>query len=254
VGEEHDDGVAEAEPYRFAHAGAEIVVQEHGSGARTFVLVHGIGMGRLVFDGLIGILATHGRVIAVDQPGYGEAPEPSRTLTMERTADLLAAFLRYRAVPGVVLIGHSMGTQVVAELASRHPGLADGVVLVAPTVDIHARTALRQLARLGRDLAVESPVVLAKGTREYLRAGPHLRRKMRAMLVHRPEDAYPRIRIPALVLRGQHDYVCPPEWVRLVVDLLPDSRFAEVDGHGHETMIRDPRPAAEHILEFSDGL
>jgi pimeloyl-ACP methyl ester carboxylesterase len=56
------------------------------------------------------------------------------------------------------------------------------------------------------------------------------------------------------VLRGEHDDVCPVAWVRTVVDLLPDSRFAEVEGHGHETMIRDPRPAAEHILEFADGL
>ncbi|WP_292870579.1 alpha/beta hydrolase [Microbacterium sp.] len=252
---EHDARAAEdATPYRFTHAGATVVVEETGSGDRTFVLVHGIGMGRRVFGDLTDVLRPHGRVIAIDQPGYGAAPEPVRTLTMERSADLLAAFLRYRRPPGIVLVGHSMGTQVVTEIAARHPDVAAGIVLVAPTVDIEARSAARQLGRLARDLAVESPVVLVKGAQESLHAGPNLRRKMHAMLAHRPEDAYGRIDVPALVLRGENDYVSPRGWCETVVALLRNGRLAEVAGHGHETMIRDPRPAAEHILEFSDGL
>ncbi|WP_344782906.1 hypothetical protein [Microbacterium kribbense] len=39
-------------PYPFTHAGATIVVEEHGAGARTFLLVHGIGLGRGVFGEL----------------------------------------------------------------------------------------------------------------------------------------------------------------------------------------------------------
>lgn len=237
-------------PYRFDHAGATIVVEEEGAGERTFLLVHGIGMGRRVFREITGLLSPHGLVIAMDLPGYGEAPEPHRTLTIERTADLLAAFLTQRRVRHVTLVGHSMGTQVVTEIAARHPHLAERIVLVAPTVDIAARSRPRQLLRLLRDIAVESPSVVAMGAREFLRAGPHVRKKMRAMLTHRPEDAYPRVTVPALVIRGQHDYVSPGEWSRFVVDLLPVARLAEIDGHGHETLIRDAAPAAERILAF----
>ncbi|WP_051191685.1 alpha/beta fold hydrolase [Microbacterium luticocti] len=240
-----------ARPYRFAHAGASIVVEEQGAGDRVFVLVHGIGMGRSVFGDLVPLLAAHGRVIAIDQPGYGEAPEPARTLTMERTADLLAAFLRERVRRPVVLIGHSMGSQVVLETAVRHPALVERLVLAAPTVDATARSAIRQLLRMAADLAVESPLVLLRGAREYLRAGPHLRRKMHAMLVHRPEDAYPRVRVPTLVLRGANDRVCPADWCSRVARSIPNARLDQVPAHGHETMIRDPRPAAELILSFA---
>lgn len=237
----------------FDHDGATLVAERKGRGIRSFLLVHGIGMGRGVFGDLTEHLLPHGEVIAVDLPGYGAAPEPPRTPTIERNADILAAYLRERGIRPVVAIGHSMGTQIVIELAVRHPRLVDRIVLVGPTVDPAARTALRQLARLGQDLAIESPRVLALGTREYLRAGPNLRRKMRAMLVHRPEDVLPRVPVPALVLRGEHDRVVPAVWARRVAALLPRGRFEQIDGHGHETMIRDAGPSAEAIVAFARG-
>ncbi|GAA3765483.1 hypothetical protein GCM10022240_17160 [Microbacterium kribbense] len=170
---------------------------------------------------------------------------------MERTADLVAAFLRERAPGPVVAVGHSMGTQVVLELAVRHPDLLDRLILAAPTVDVRERTALRQLSRLAADLLGESPIVLARGMREYLRAGPHLRRKMRAMLAHRPEDVFGRVAAPTLVLRGEHDLVVPEAWCRFVVDAIPDARMTHIRNHAHETMIRDPKLAAAQILSFA---
>ncbi|WP_235038165.1 alpha/beta fold hydrolase [Microbacterium sp. 18062] len=252
----HERSIPDAErpPLSFTYAGATLVADEEGRPPRVFLLVHGIGMGRTVFGDLAEHLRGHGRVVRVDLPGYGEAPEPARTLTMERTADLVAAFVRerglHRAPGGLVLVGHSMGTQVVAEVAARHPGLADRVVLVAPTVNARERGAGRQLRRLVQDLAVESPKVIAIGAREYLRAGPNLHRKLRAMLAHRPEEAYPRIAVPALVLRGAEDPVSPLDWCRDVVRALPDGRLTEVPDHGHETMIRDAAPTASRIIDF----
>lgn len=245
----------------FAHAGATLVAETSGGpatgdepdgGSPTYVLIHGIGMGRSIFADLVHHLVgtTGARTIAIDLPGYGEAPEPTRVLTMERTADLVAAFLRSRAIGPVVVVGHSMGTQVAVEVAARHPQLVRCVVLIAPTVNRRERTAAQQVLRLAQDLAVESPRVIFVGAREYLRAGPHLRAKFRAMLVHRPEITCARVHVPALVLRGENDYVCPRAWCRFVAVALPRGRLAEVAGHGHETMIRDAAPAAAMIGEF----
>lgn len=245
-----DDGEIE----EFTASGMTLLAETRGaeSAETTFVLIHGIGMGRKVFADLVRRLQPHGRVIAIDQPGYGEAPEPSRTPTMERTADLVAAYLHKISRGPVVLIGHSMGTQVATEVAVRHPQTVERLVLVAPTVDRHHRHALSQLARLGIDLLGESPKVLLLGAREYLRAGPHLRRKMTAMLTHRPEDVYPRVEAPTLVIRGERDRVSTVRWCTEVTAALPDSRHFTVFGHGHETLIRDARPAAQRILRFCD--
>ena len=209
-------------------------------------------MGRSIFADLVRNLDREpgSQTIAIDLPGYGEAPEPPRVLTMERTADLVAAFIRDRVTEPVIAVGHSMGTQVVVELAARHPDVVESVVLIAPTVNPRERTAVQQALRLAQDLAVESPKVIFIGAREYLCAGPRLRAKLRAMLVHRPETTYPRVHVPALVLRGANDYVCPRAWCRFVAASLPLGRLAEAEGHGHETMIRDAAPAAAIIRRF----
>jgi pimeloyl-ACP methyl ester carboxylesterase len=236
---------------RFSSGGATLVVEATGSGTRTFVLIHGIGMGRSVFADLTRHLLPHGRVVAIDLPGYGEAPEPPRTLTIERNADVVAALLAEREYPDVTLVGHSMGAQIAVEAVVRHPGLAERVVLAAPTVDPTARRAATQLGRLARDIAVESPVVWARGARAYFRAGPNLRMKLRAMLAHRIEGSLPRVTVPALVLRGKDDLVAPQDWCEMVARLLPDGSLAEIEDHGHETMIRDAAPAAALIARFA---
>ncbi|MFT4219251.1 MAG: alpha/beta hydrolase [Microbacterium sp.] len=238
---------------RLTHDGATLVAESHGAGERSFVLVHGIGMGRSVFAELANCLSPHGRVVAVDLPGFGEAPEPPRTPTMERMGDILAAFLRRRALADVVLVGHSMGTQVAVEATVRHPGLVNRIVLIGPTVNPRERDAARQLLRLGQDLADDNPLVLLRGAREYLRAGPHLRRKMRAMLAHRPELSYPRVRVPTLVMRGERDRVVPREWAREASRLIPGSVLAEIPERGHEAMIHRAEPAARAIIGFCRG-
>lgn len=240
----------------FSHAGATLVAETRGAAdaQSTFLLVHGIGMGRTIFADLSEhLVAAGGGTIAVDLPGYGEAPEPVRVLTMERTADLLAALLRDRRSAPVVVVGHSMGSQIAVELAARHPQLVDRVVLIGPTVNRRERTAWQQILRLVQDIAIESPRVIAIGAREYLRAGPNLRGKFRAMLAHRPEAVYPRVAAPTLVIRGESDRVCPPAWCRFVVAALPDSSATEIAGHGHETMIRDAAASAAAIRRFLRG-
>lgn len=238
----------------YTHAGATLVAELRnegtGIGPGPFLLIHGIGMGRSVFTDLISHLDDAAPVVAVDLPGYGEASPPVRVLTMERTADLLAAFLEHHIRVPVVAIGHSMGSQIVVELAARHPSLVSHVVLVGPTIDPEARSALRQIWRLARDLIDESPRVIAIGAREYMRAGPRLLTKFRAMMAHRPERAMPRVTAPTLVVRGEYDLVAPRRWCTRITELIPAAKLTEIPHHGHETMIRDAAPAVARILPF----
>ena len=120
----------------FSHAGATLVVESFGRGARTFLFLHGIGMGRLAFRGLAGHLRGRGRFIAVDLPGYGAAPEPPRILTMARTADLLAALLAH---PNVVLTRERLLDLV---WGLEFPG-------GTRTVDMHVASLRRKLGRPG---------------------------------------------------------------------------------------------------------
>ena len=232
----------------FTHAGATLIHEDFGTGPRPIVLVHGIGMGRSVYLDLTTRL--DGRIIGLDLPGFGEAPEPPKTLTMERHADLVAAFLRSRRIDDAVILGHSMGSQIAAELAVRHPDVVSALVLAGPTVNSASRSIRAQAGYLLWDLLHERPVVLWRGAREYLRGGPNLVRKMKATIVHRPENAYPRVRVPVLVVRGQRDPLAPMKWCREILDMVPDARFAEIPDHGHGTLISDSGGAAATIRDF----
>lgn len=235
----------------YRDADVEMVYTRTEGEGRAFVLVHGIGMGKRVFEGLAELLALRGPVIAIDQPGFGDSPEPAAARSMAAMGDLVADFVAHLGLEDPVLIGHSMGTQVVAEAVARHPGLSSQIVLIAPTVNSAERSASRQTWRLLQDLRGESPKVLALGAWQYAKAGPRwFVRKMKIMLEHPAEEIYPRIQAETLVLRGEDDKVCPREWVRYVAGLIPRSRYDEVPAHGHEAMIRDPADVARLILAF----
>ncbi|GGD68161.1 alpha/beta fold hydrolase [Microbacterium murale] len=244
---------APASVIEFEHGGATLIAEDFGTGARPYVLVHGIGMGRSVYLDFVERLP--GRIIALDLPGFGEAPEPERTLTMARHADLIAAFLRSIDVTDAVIIGHSMGSQIGAELAARHPKLVDGLVLAGPTVNSATRSIREQATYLLRDLVGERPEVLWRGAREYLRGGPHLIRKIRATVVHEPEKAYAQVKCPVLVLRGERDPLAPVNWCRKIVGLVPGpAEMKEIPDHGHGTLISDAALAADLISEFARSL
>ncbi|PZU43674.1 MAG: alpha/beta hydrolase [Microbacterium sp.] len=236
----------------FERNGASLIAESFGAPGPTFLLLHGIGMGRSVYLDLVRQLP--GRVVALDLPGFGEAPEPERTFTMERHADLVAAYLRDAGEQPVVVIGHSMGSQIAAELAARHAALVSGVVLAGPTVDKAARNIGAQATYLLRDLVGERPEVIWRGAREYLRGGPHLIRKMRATIVHQPEKAFARIDRPVLVLRGEDDPLAPMSWCRAILDAIPGARLEVIPDHGHGTLISDSEPAARLIQDFAARL
>lgn len=242
-------------------------VYEHGSvtmaftdfpgpgtpGAPTFVLVHGIGMGRVVFAGVSEVLAQYGRVLAVDLPGFGDSPEPGSSSPLEVTAAVVADFIRTEDAGSgpLVLVGHSMGTQIVAELSLQFRALVDHLLLIAPTVNRHERTARMQAARMVQDLFGEVPKVLLLGLWEYAKTSPlWFINKLRFMLGHRLEAICPIITTPTLVIRGEVDRVCPRDWVTEIADALPNSRMEEIPDRGHEAIIRSPEPVASMILDF----
>ncbi|WP_353828747.1 alpha/beta fold hydrolase [Agromyces sp. SYSU T0242] len=239
----------------FRRGDAVTVITESGAGRPTFVLVHGIGMGHRYWSDLADALAREGRVLALDLPGFGDAPEPPSPHSMRESGEHLAALVEAERDGGpVVLVGHSMGTQVVAEAAAQRPELVDAVVLIAPTVNPRERSALMQGIRLLEDPSLTRPKVIALGLHSYLQAGPRWYfRKLRCMLEHRIELVLPDVRAPALVVRGEHDRLAPRGWAEQVARLLPYGRYVEVADRGHETMVTAGAHVADLVSRHARG-
>lgn len=219
--------------------------------SHTFVLVHGLGMGRDYFLSFAEALTTLGQVITIDLPGFGDAPDPSRALSVDELADAVSLALDLMRIPGqVVLIGHSMGTQVVAKVAARRHDY-ESVVLIAPTVDAQHRTMSAQIWRFVLDLWGESPVVLLRGGWEYMHAGIHrILSTLRSMLRDDITASVAQISAPVLVLRGEYDQVCPRDWCQQVAKTATNNTYAEIPGRGHSAMVQDGLDATEQIARW----
>lgn len=221
----------------------------HDSLAPTVVLVHGIGMSHRSFAHTQRVLARTHRTVAVDLPGFGGLPPAGRQLQVEELADLVVAAVRDGGAETVVAIGQSMGTQVVAEAALRHPDVVRAVVLVGPVCDRSRRTLLRQALDLTRDTVVETPRMNAVVTTDYLRSIRQYVRELGPMLRHRLEDVLPRLTQPVLVVRGDRDPIARREWSESLAQAAPRGALVELPG-GHHVQERHPEAFGRLVEEF----
>lgn len=241
-------------------AGHDVAVRVTGAPAsattpasrpRDVVLVHGIGVSGRYFAPLERELAGPGggRVVVPDLPGFGDSPRAEHPLSIGDHADVVAALVEHLGLVQPVIVGHSMGAQVVAEAAVRRPDLVGTAVLVGPVADPRARSALGQGARLARDLPREPAAVTLLQTREYARCGlawyletlPH-------MLEYPMEDRVAQIAAPLLLVRGANDPVAPEAYVRDLGRLAGDARLLTVPAAGHVAWWRRPWQLADTLL------
>ncbi|WP_127571515.1 alpha/beta fold hydrolase [Georgenia faecalis] len=224
-----------------------------GPGQRPYVLVHGIGTSSRYFRPLAAELRRTGPVHAVELPGFGPLPRPDRTLTMAELGDVVHTVLVGAGIADAVLVGHSMGAQVVVETLVRHPGVARTAALIGPTTNPAEATAVRQGLRLAQSGLHDSWAAGGVVASDYARAGLRwYTRMLRVMLDHPLEERLPLVDADVLVLRGQHDTVAPPAWVDRVVELLPRGQGAIVAGGGHAVMYDRPRAVAALVRELAE--
>jgi pimeloyl-ACP methyl ester carboxylesterase len=223
------------------------------TGGRPFVLVHGIGVSSRYFHPSAAELAKYGSVYLVDLPGYGSAPDPHRDVSIVDHAGVLSKYLAAEGIDDPILVGHSMGTQVVTQLVHDYPQTTDRIVLLAPTMDPDARTLRRAAGRLLRDIITcEPPAVNAIVSIDYFfRCGvPYFLRQTKHLLADRIEDRLPLLDVKALVVRGDRDCICPVGWTRRVAALLKHGSYAEVPGP-HVIMFTDPPRVAALIANHA---
>src|SRR4051794_18678857 len=99
--------------------------------ALHFIWGHGWGHDHHVFLPLARALERRGAHSLIDFPGFGQSPPPPATWTTADYADAMADWISTFPRTPRIWIGHSFGCRVGLQLASRHPGLIDGLFLIA---------------------------------------------------------------------------------------------------------------------------
>ena len=110
--------------------GIPLVFEAQGAGAPAVVLVHGWSCDRSYWSGQLRPLAVRYRTVAVELAGHGESGSGRRAWTMPTFGEDVVAVVEHLGLGRVVLVGHSMGGDVIVEAALRLGDRVTGLVWV----------------------------------------------------------------------------------------------------------------------------
>jgi pimeloyl-ACP methyl ester carboxylesterase len=226
-----------------------------GAPGRTFVALHGLGIGSRLVAPLATRLRTHGTVLAPDLPGVGASAHLATTsaqVSIEAHAAVTSRWLDQRDLRDVTLIGVSVGTQVASRVtAADRAGRVSRLVLLSPTVDPRRRTAIEQLVRLPLEQSVNSLCFHRIAMEDKAAAGPRrLWWLLRSALADQPERRLPDVAVPTLVLRGTLDPLVSRAWAERVASLPARGHVEELPGVRHAMSFEDTAEVAPRIVDW----
>lgn len=236
------------------------------------------------------VLLFHYRGIATSTLPPRSGPE---AFTVDRFAADLRAIVDAEDLRDLVLVGHSMGVQVMLEAYRLLRARTIGVVALTgpyaspvrtlygrremvyvyevarllfrlaypPLLRLGWRTAWRRLPFLGIGRAVRA---FGSRTREDIVASyvehaaafdPQLvLRIAQGMHAHTAMDLLPEVDVPALVVVGGKDPFSPAALGQDMVDQMPDATLRMVPDGTHGTILEYPEMVNQFVLDFLDSL
>jgi pimeloyl-ACP methyl ester carboxylesterase len=227
------------------------------------------------FEGVIPVLASRYRVLAIDWPGYGRSPMPAGAaeISVLFFHRVLGEFIAALALPPVLLIGNSLGGNAAARLAAEQPALVRGLVLVAPGGFTTPDFVSRFFCRLQGSRWSLSPYRFASLylrhrtaiTRAMLERAASSQSETPQLMLSRaiwrnfgtPDNDLrplaPRIKGPTLLLFGRHDPVIAAKRDgRLAAALIPQSRLVVMPS-GRASFAEIPEAFLAEVLPFLAG-
>jgi pimeloyl-ACP methyl ester carboxylesterase len=237
--------------------------------ARTIVCVHGYSGNARDFDALAGALASDARVICLDVAGRGRSdwlPAPLSYHFPQFLSDI-AALVRRLDTDRIDWVGTSMGGLLGLLYAAQPNSPVRRLVMN----DVGAFVPAEGLREIGERLTAPDHFATLADVERHLRATHaewgeisdaqyralarhHARRVPRggyrlhydpniARLVRgaglpfvdglRFWDAWDRLDIPVLIVRGEHSRILPREVAGSMLEDHPQARLAEIEGAGH---------------------
>jgi pimeloyl-ACP methyl ester carboxylesterase len=272
-------GTSFREQYRTID-GTRLRLIDSGTGTPV-VFIHGIGASLYSWRRQLEPVVSAGyRVIAFDNRGFGFSDKPAHGYHNAEYAHLVVSLLDSLGISAAVLVGHSMGGAIAAEVALAHPDRVRGLVLIdaagygirVPGVFKLARvpilgavaTAFRSrwiTGRIVRSTFANPAKVTEADVDQYYApiADPNYGRALRGVLREFRFDSLSgrlgSLQTPTLVLWGDADrWISIGDGSRFARE-LPRSEFVVVSHAGHNAMEESPDQVNRFLLEFlKEGL
>ena len=257
---------------RVATETGDLYVEEHGDGD-PLLLIQGLGQGLWAWREQVPAFARSYMTIAFDLRGTGRSSRPPGPYRIADLAGDAADVLDGRAAR---VVGLSMGGYIALTLALERPELVRSLVLVSTGAGGSDRTRrplevrdafLDALARPYEEYArATMPYTFAPGWAEANREryDEILAVRLENPATHETVDAHgaacqrfydegcevESMQAPALVVHGDTDRILPVENGRTLAARLPNARYVELPGAGHNLPLEDPETFNQIVLDF----
>ncbi len=99
-----------------------------GEGDVALLFVHGWGIDQSYWNGQVDYFCKDYNVITMDVPGFGQSPKTRDQWTIENYGQDVGAVIDQLGLNQVILIGHSMGGDIVLEAALNNPEKVIGII------------------------------------------------------------------------------------------------------------------------------
>ncbi len=229
------------------------------------LMIHGAGGSSLTWHPHVRRLRGE-TVYAPDLPGHGQSEGDGRQ-SIGEYADDVVRFMDAANIRAAVFAGISMGSAVALALALNHPQRVAALVLIGGGAKM--RVAPSILEGVGNPETFEAAVKTINGN-FFSNASPDLLRLSEQglqktdpsvllgdFLACDPFDVANRlaeIKIPALILCGEHDRMMPPKFSRALRDGIPNARLSIIENAGHMAQLERPDAVADAMMQFLDDL
>jgi 3-oxoadipate enol-lactonase len=271
-GRRQTDGAAELEREAAMDrhfANGTVNAAQSGEGPPLFLL-HSLLSDRASFDAIVPQLSRAFRVIVPELPGFGRSQTVAGGLAA--VADRMAEAVRDGAGgQEAIVLGNGYGGFVALQMAIRHPAIATRLILAdcGAAFSEDGRQAFRTMAAASQtkglsaitDVAMrrlfapefqaQHPDLMRDRREAFLKTDPEVFRAAcdaLASLDLRPDVV--TVKVPVLVLVGEHDEATPPAMSHELAELLPQAHLEIIAGCAHVPQLQSPRAFLEVIGDF----
>ena len=239
-----------------------------GNGPALFLL-HSLLSDRASFASIEPELMRSHRVIVPELPGFGGSRSVDGGLAA--VADRMAEVVNEVGDREAIVLGNGYGGFVALQMAIRHPSIAKKLILAdcGAAFSEPGRDAFRNMAAASKakglaaitdvamrrlfaaDFQASHPELMRDRREAFLKTDPEVLQAACAQLAEldlRPELS--KVKVPALVLVGEHDEATPPPMSHELAALLPDARLEVLAGCAHVPQLQKPRVFLDAIADF----
>jgi pimeloyl-ACP methyl ester carboxylesterase len=214
---------------------------------RSLVCVHGLAGSSRWWRPVVPALSERFDVHLVELPRF-------RFLSRVRPSDAAAWLARWLDDAGLhrpVLVGHSLGGLIAAQLAALDPERLHSLVLVDPAGMPTGRPLPLEPLALAHALTGVRPRFFRVLVADALRWGPDA--LLRGGLYALGTDVrlhLEAIHVPTLVVWGEDDVLTPRRLAEEWRDAIPGARLAVLPGAGHVPMVESPSAFVAALFDF----